>query len=170
MASSDKKKGTLKILKNDPWLEPYADAILGRHRYAQEREAVLTGGKSLTEFADGHKYFGLHRTSNGWSFREWAPNATAIHLIGDFNQWQKSVDFKLKRKEHGIWEINLSSEAIQHGQLYKIDVEWNGGSGERIPAWAQRVVQDAHTRIFSAQVWTCLLYNLTLPTNYTVYK
>ncbi len=30
---------------------------------------------------------------------------------------------------------------------------WDGGSGERIPAWADRVVQDEHTHIFSAQVW-----------------
>ena len=30
---------------------------------------------------------------------------------------------------------------------------WNGGEGERIPAWAQRVVQDENTKVFSAQVW-----------------
>ena len=30
---------------------------------------------------------------------------------------------------------------------------WNGGEGERIPAWANRVVQDDQTKIFSAQVW-----------------
>ena len=28
-----------------------------------------------------------------------------------------------------------------------------GGRGERIPAWANRVVQDDNTKIFSAQVW-----------------
>ena len=32
-------------------------------------------------------------------------------------------------------------------------VYWEGGSGERIPAWATRVVQDEQTKIFSAQVW-----------------
>ena len=32
-------------------------------------------------------------------------------------------------------------------------VRWEGGSGERIPAWATRVVQDEMTKIFSAQVW-----------------
>lgn len=32
-------------------------------------------------------------------------------------------------------------------------VYWEGGNGERIPAWAQRVVQDDETKIFSAQVW-----------------
>ena len=32
-------------------------------------------------------------------------------------------------------------------------VHWRGGEGERIPAWATRVVQDEETKIFSAQVW-----------------
>jgi 1,4-alpha-glucan branching enzyme len=37
--------------------------------------------------------------------------------------------------------------------LYKLRVHWNGGEGERIPAWTNRVVQDDVTKIFSAQVW-----------------
>ena len=28
----------LKIIKNDPWLEPYADAINGRHQHAIEKK------------------------------------------------------------------------------------------------------------------------------------
>ena len=34
-------KETLNIIKNDPWLEPYADAIIGRHQYALNKEAEL---------------------------------------------------------------------------------------------------------------------------------
>ena len=78
----------LKIIKNDPWLEPYADAINGRHQHAIEKEKELTGKKTLSDFATGHLYYGLHRTDKGWVFREWAPNATAIYLIGDFNDWK----------------------------------------------------------------------------------
>ena len=37
--------------------------------------------------------------------------------------------------------------------VYKRQVYWEGGQGERIPAWATRVVQDEQTKIFSAQVW-----------------
>ena len=33
---------TLNLIKNDPWLEPYADAINGRHKHASEKEAELT--------------------------------------------------------------------------------------------------------------------------------
>ena len=42
------------------------------------------------------------------------------------------------------------SEARRPVQMY---VSWPGGSGERIPAWTRRVVQDPVSLIFSAQVW-----------------
>ncbi|MDD3907725.1 MAG: alpha-amylase family glycosyl hydrolase, partial [Bacteroidales bacterium] len=143
----------LKIIQDDPWLKPYADAITGRYQYAVEREKILTGGKSLSEFADGYLYFGLHKTSEGWTFREWAPNATAVYLIGDFNRWEKREDFKLNRLKNGVWELNMPLNCMHHEDLFKMFVEWKGGFGERIPAWAQRVVQDPDTGIFSAQIW-----------------
>lgn len=144
------------LVKNDPWLEPFEDAIKGRHEHAVWKINQLTrnGKKSLTEFASGHLYYGLHKMSRGWVFREWAPNATEIYLIGDFNDWQESEKYKLKRIEGtGNWEVKLSEKAIKHLDLYKMKVKWNGGEGERIPAWCQRVVQDDETKIFSAQVW-----------------
>ena len=144
------------LVKNDPWLEPFEDAIKGRHEHAVWKINQLTrnGKKSLTEFASGHLYYGLHKMSRGWVFREWAPNATEIYLIGDFNDWQESEKYKLKRIEGtGNWEVKLSAKAIKHLDLYKMKVKWNGGEGERIPAWCQRVVQDDETKIFSAQVW-----------------
>ena len=147
----------LNIVKNDPWLTPYADAIEGRYNYYEERLQTLTerGQRTLTDFANGHNWYGLHRTAEGgWVFREWAPNATAIWLVGDFNDWQRRDDYRLARlNPHGDWEVTLPDEALCHGQHYKMLVEWEGGCGERIPAYAQRVVQDAFTAIFSAQVW-----------------
>jgi 1,4-alpha-glucan branching enzyme len=97
----------LPIIKNDPWLEPHADAINGRHQDAIRKEAELTSAcKDLVEFANAHQYFGMHRTAdNGWVFREWAPNATAITLVGDFSQWQKLPKYQLKRLDNGVWEL-----------------------------------------------------------------
>lgn len=151
-----KKRDTrLKIVKNDSWLAPFNDAIQGRHDHVLNKLQELTGGKqSLSDFASGHLYFGLHRTARQWVFREWAPNATRIYLIGDFNNWEESEDYALKPVgDGGNWEIKLPLKAMHHKDLYKMKVYWEGGQGERIPAWCQRVVQDETTKIFSAQVW-----------------
>lgn len=147
------KSKTLKIIKNDPWLEPYRQAIEGRYNYALSREKSLTKGGSLSEFANGHLFFGLHKHPDGWTFREWAPNADSIYLIGEFNQWERRPEYALEKKEHGVWEIHLAADCLKHGDLYKMYVSWPGGSGERIPAWTRRVVQDPVSLIFSAQVW-----------------
>ena len=93
------RKSRLKLIKNDPWLEPFAAAIEGRHEDAIRKEAELTSAAgSLEEFANAHNYFGLHRLEDGgWVFREWAPNATGIYLIGDFNGFIPSKKYALKR-------------------------------------------------------------------------
>ncbi len=109
--------------------------------------------RKLSDFAIGHHYFGLHRDGNSWVMREWAPNATAVFVIGEFSAWVPSVDFSMTRLEGGKWEINIPEGLLSHGDLYKLHICWNGGSGDRIPAWAKRVVQDPVTHIFNAQVW-----------------
>ena len=145
---------SLNLIKNDPWLAPYEAAIEGRYQYVIDKEKSLTnnGKLTLSEMASGYLYFGLHKTTKGWVFREWAPNATAIYLIGTFNGWQKDNKYKLKRKANGVWEIALTDAQMYHEDLFKLLVEWDGGSGERIPAWTRRVVQDEQSKIFSAQV------------------
>ena len=145
----------LKIIENDPWLTPYTAAIEGRHDHALWRESQLTGGKMpLKDFASGYLYYGLQRTEGGWVFREWAPNATEIFLIGDFSGWEEQERFRLQRiNDAGDWELHIPLGIISHGQHYKMHVKWNGGQGDRIPAWCRRVVQDNNSKIFSAQVW-----------------
>lgn len=145
----------LKIVKNDEWLSPYEQAIQGRHDHALYKMNELAGKGTLSDFADGYLYFGLHRTPRQWVLREWAPNATEIYLIGTFNDWKELPEFAFKRIEGtGNWELKLTSKVLKHLDLYKLSIHWNGGQGERVPAWAQRVVQDEDTKIFSAQVWS----------------
>lgn len=145
----------LKIVKNDEWLSPYEQAIQGRHDHALYKMNELAGKGTLSDFADGYLYFGLHRTPRQWVLREWTPNATEIYLIGTFNDWKELPEFAFKRIEGtGNWELKLSSKVLKHLDLYKLSIHWNGGQGERVPAWAQRVVQDEDTKIFSAQVWS----------------
>ena len=102
-------KPKLKLIENDPWLEPYSAAIEGRHQNVLSKELELTnGGKTtLSDFASGYLYFGLHRSRKGWTFREWAPNAKEIYLIGDFNDWQMKPAYRMKKvkRSNGVWEI-----------------------------------------------------------------
>lgn len=150
-------KPALKLIRNDKYLEPFSDAINGRHEMAEKKILELTdkGKTTLKDFASGHLYFGLHHLDDGrWVLREWAPNATSIFIVGDFNNWTETPKYAMKRiRKTGNWEIVLPANALQHGQLYKLHIKWEGGEGERIPAWATRVVQDEVTKIFSAQVW-----------------
>ena len=175
---------TLKLIQSDIYLRPYAEAIEGRYNYALSREKELTGGKTLSEWANGYLYFGLHKIESSgvqelrssgviseqaqsaseplhlstapkaqWVLREWAPNATAIYMIGDFTNWQKDEAYRLQPVGNGVWKVVLDEDMIKHEQLYKLLVEWQGGSGERIPSYTNRVVQDEVTKLFAAQVW-----------------
>lgn len=148
-------KSELNLIKHDPWLAPYSDAINGRYNYVLKKKKELTdnGKITLSDFASGHLYFGLHKTRNGWVIREWAPNAERIVLVGTFTEWKELPQYELKKLDNGVWELEMEKNAISHEDLYKFHIYWNGGHGERIPAWATRVVQDEKTHIFSAQVW-----------------
>ncbi len=147
----------VKLFSDDAFLMKYRDAIEGRHNYYEQRLTRLLGNRrrKLSSFANGHLYYGLHRMKDGsWVFREWLPNAEHVVLIGDFNGWQETEDFTLRRiNAHGDWELSLPSDAIKHGQFYRMRVYWADGCGERLPAWCRRAVQDSCTTQFSAQVW-----------------
>ncbi|BDF52888.1 MULTISPECIES: alpha amylase C-terminal domain-containing protein [Butyricimonas] len=144
----------LKLVEEDKLLKPFAGIIEKRHQQvlAMEREFTYRTTR-LSDSCNSYLYYGLHRTNEGWVFREWAPNATAIYLLGEFNDWRKHPDYALTKVGDGNWEIKLPLGALAHEMLYRLLVEWNGGSGERLPSHVRRVIQDEYTKIYSAQVW-----------------
>jgi 1,4-alpha-glucan branching enzyme len=143
------------FIEVDPYLAPFADAIQRRGDHAHYMENKLTKGRTtLADFASAHEYYGLHQTETDWIFREWAPNATAIFLVGDFSGWERQEAFALNRiNDTGDWELRLPHDALTHGNLYRLLMCWDGGEADRIPAYARRVVQDDNTKVFCAQVW-----------------
>ena len=147
-----------KIYQTDPWLEPYAKAIEARHERILAEKRKLAGDGPLGDAANNHLYYGLHHTKDGWVIREWAPNASRVYLIGDFNNWKRTPDYALQPVGSGNWELRLGELFLSHGCLYKLWIEWPGGGGERIPAYATRVVQDPETKVFCAQVWDPVPY------------
>ncbi|MDH4204350.1 MAG: 1,4-alpha-glucan-branching enzyme, partial [Desulfobacteraceae bacterium] len=127
------------LLESDPYLKPYERDLKRRFTRIAKTEKMLTGNKiSLADFASGHEYFGLHFYRNEWIFREWAPNADAIYLIGDMTNWQEKKRFALERiNSEGVWEIRLPADAMGHEDLYRLRIHWPGGQGDRIPAYSR---------------------------------
>ena len=65
----------------DPYLKPFAQKLEGRRRRAILRTLDFTDGKRpLKDCFNNHLYYGLHKTANGWVFREKAPNAVQVYI------------------------------------------------------------------------------------------
>lgn len=141
------------LTQHDPWLVPYRSQILHRLQQTADLAQKTLQGDDLSEFALGYLYFGLHPTAHGWIFREWAPAATQIFIVGEFSQWTDSTDYQLTRGNDGEWTVELPDIAIKHGDKYTLHMYWDGGDDFRVPAWATYVVQDDTTKVFDAVVW-----------------
>ena len=142
------------IYDSDPYLAPYRERIDRRYRSIVFQKQETAGyGRRLCDAVNNHLYYGVHLENDSVVFREWAPNATAVYLIGDVNGWRKDERYRLAGIGSGDWELRLPAAEMPHGSLFKWYVEWNGGGGERLPAYAVRCVQDPETKVFAAQVW-----------------
>ncbi|MEG0379860.1 MAG: hypothetical protein RR614_15385, partial [Eubacterium sp.] len=136
---------------------PYKKEITARYEQLVIKRDELAGyGGRLTDAVNNHLYYGVHKIGKEWAFREWAPNARAIYVIGDFNGWQKLPDYQMHNTGDGNWELKLPLSQVKHGDFFKWYIQWNAvngvseGEGERIPAYAIRCVQDETTKQFSA--------------------
>lgn len=138
----------------DKLLKPFASALAQRNEYIRKKTFEITAGKPLVDFANGHLWYGLHKVANSWFLREWAPNATAIYLVGESTNWQVLETFRFNSLPNGNWELRLDEEQLKHGQLYKLLIQWPGGEGYRIPSYCNRAVQHPQTHVFDAQVWS----------------
>ena len=141
------------IFDYDPSLQPFeADIDLRMNNYKHKKKQLLKNAPSLCEFANGHEYFGFHKTQDGWYYREWAPAADEVYLTGDMNNWQW-LDLPLQRLPGGVWEIFLQGQdALYDGCHVKTIIRKDGELFDRIPLYAKRVVQDPSTHLWCAQV------------------
>ncbi|MEG0627876.1 MAG: 1,4-alpha-glucan branching protein GlgB [Enterococcus sp.] len=85
---------------------------------ANDKKAFLTGENFYLQHL-----LGAHREEHGYIFRVWAPNALAVFLVGDFNDWQ---DWAMEKDpDTGIWQIYC--EEANEGDLYKFKVRQADG-------------------------------------------
>ncbi len=141
---------TPKIIKIDPYLAPYKDDLLLRMNNFKNKKSELCGEKSLNDFANGHNFFGFHKTNDGWVYREWAPAADRMFLTGDFNGWD-IYKTPMTRLENGIFEVNVGEE-LKTGMKVQAIVEKDGQILRRVPSYATKVVQDEVTYWWCAEV------------------
>lgn len=152
------KKKRLALVEQDPWLEPYEDTLQRWHvHYTNLVKQLESHYGSLYDFAGAHKYLGFNydKSQKGWYYREWAPAAESLHLIGDFNGWN-TTSHPLKRKENGVWELFLPDQdykdKLVHGSKLKVLVKSAIGTVARIPAYITRVIQNPDNS-FDGQFW-----------------
>lgn len=139
------------LIAVDAWLEPYAEKLRNRFLHYQHLRSTLDQhGGPTGEMTTGHRYFGFNRgKSEGKSgvwYREWAPEAQSLRLIGDFNDWNRDATH-LQRDQWGVWSVFLPDEQWQtkfiHGSRLKVHVVGADNTGlDRLPAYIKRVVQD----------------------------
>ncbi|MBQ7799778.1 MAG: 1,4-alpha-glucan-branching enzyme, partial [Oscillospiraceae bacterium] len=149
-----------KIFKIDPYLKPFEkDIDLRMQNFAQKKNELLVEAASLCDFSNGYEYFGIHKTKNGWVYREWAPAAEKMFFAGDFNNWDIYAN-EMQRLDNGVFEIELKGkDALKVGQKVQAIVVHNGETLRRVPSYATRVVQDKDTYIWCAEVDDVLFDN-----------
>jgi 1,4-alpha-glucan branching enzyme len=113
----------------------YTTHIISNHQYGRIMRSfseldvyLFKQGRHtrLYEFLGGH----LAEGGSGAHFAVWAPNATAVFAVGDFNHWHgEAHPLSLRPDGTGIWE-GWVPEARQ-GHRYKYRVCWPGGEGLR---------------------------------------
>ena len=135
-----------KILEIDPGLKPYeSDINLRMKLYNDTHKALLGDNGDIVSFANGANYFGFHRTDNGWVYREWAPAADAMYLMGEMNGWNPE-NLPMTKKDGGIFEIYMDGkDYLYDGCKVKAVVIKDNKRLERIPLYIHRVVQDPAT-------------------------
>lgn len=131
----------LSILDYDPYLEPFKeDLSLRLFEFARTKKRLLGTDGTLSDFANGYKYFGFQQEKNNWTFREWAPNAQKVWLVGDFNNWENN--FELHSAYGGNWEISVPG-MLPVGSKVKVKLLLkNGETVYRVPSYATYVVQN----------------------------
>ncbi len=62
-----------------------------------------------------------HDGKKAWRFRVWAPNAESVSVVGDFNDWDRTVNRMEKVVSSGIWEGYVPN--AKKYSAYKFSIE-----------------------------------------------
>ena len=97
---------------------------------------------------------------SGVNFSVWAPNATGVSVIGDFNRWDRRMHPMRKHIPAGIWELFIPD--LKPGTIYKYALQLQQGLAERAdpygfgteqPPKTASVVSDLSTFAWGDEQW-----------------
>lgn len=153
------REAPLLLVANDSWLEPYEPVLRQRQARLEARLAEINQYHgSISQYATAHQQLGLNYDASrgGYVYREWAPAAEGLFLVGDFNGWDRQAN-PLQRLDYGVWEVFLPDaeyeHRLTHGSRYKVHVVTAAGGKDRLPATLRRAVQDEQSKDYAGQVW-----------------
>jgi len=77
---------------------------------------------------EAYKFFGVHPVKRGRGyahrFRVWAPRAVSVSVVGDFNNWDRTVN-PMELISDGVWETTVSK--LKQYDSYKYSIETPDG-------------------------------------------
>ncbi len=123
--------------------------------YDAQLQRICRRWGSLLDCANGFTRMGFNRVASTgeWVYREWAPGARELYLIGDFNNWDRTAT-PMQRNRDGVWKVKLPADALHHGSRVKVHVV--GADMERrdrMPAWIRYTQQDEKTFDYCGVIW-----------------
>ncbi|MBR1566738.1 MAG: alpha amylase C-terminal domain-containing protein [Oscillospiraceae bacterium] len=140
------------ILERDTALRPFERDINLRMDNYKRMHGLLANGRTLSDFANAHEYYGFHHTADGWVYREWAPGADALYLSGEFNNWSADAT-PMEKLPGGNWEVKLPEGTLRDGMRVKTVVRNGDTVTWHIPLYARRVIQDQQSFEWICEVW-----------------
>jgi len=89
-----------------------------------------------TQTVAKHSGMGAIPTSEGVTFRVWAPHAEKVYVIGSFNGWNETST-PLESEQNGYWSIDVPD--AKKGDEYRYLIHGPAGSLSRIDPYARTV-------------------------------
>ncbi|MDO5476990.1 MAG: 1,4-alpha-glucan branching protein GlgB [Eubacteriales bacterium] len=101
--------------------------VTGNRVFVSETDAYLFGNGT---HYDIYKKLGAHPSveegEKGFFFAVWAPNAKAVHVVGNFNGWDEEKHSMKKLNDGGIWTLFIPG--LGAGEIYKYCITAADGS------------------------------------------
>ncbi len=117
----------LKKIGPDDYRIYHSSGLLAKDPYAQK---LFIGEMDLFLFNKGCHYdlysvLGANVKNGGTQFALWAPNATRVSLIADFNHWDGRLSPMRSVGSSGIWELFVPG--VGQGEKYKFEIRTREG-------------------------------------------